>query len=115
MQYGAEKNIYNLKEELMMYLDNPSQRYKKYKFNQLRSEMCAKRGYKVDTLREALDELELEGRIEVDKDRGLFRSFPHDLGYVHGILSINKHDEGFIMGKDGKKYKIYWQFYNYVI
>ena len=106
MQYGAEKNIYNLKEDLMEYLDNPSQRYKKYKFNQLRSEMCAKRGYKVDMLREALKELELEGRIEADKVRGLFRSFPHDLGYVHGILSINKHDEGFIMGRDGTKYKI---------
>ena len=106
MQYGAEKNIYNLKEDLMEYLDNPSQRYKKYKFSQLRSEMCAKRGYKVDMLREALEELELEGRIEADKVRGLFRSFPHDLGYVHGILSINKHDEGFIMGRDGKKYKI---------
>ncbi len=106
MQYGAEKNIYNLKDELMEYLDNPSQRYKKYKFSQLRTEMCAKRGYKVDMLREALEELELEGRIEADKVRGLFRSFPHDLGYVHGILSINKHDEGFIMGRDGKKYKI---------
>lgn len=106
MQYGAEKNIYNLKEDLMEYLDNPSQRYKKYKFNQLRSEMCAKRGYKVDMLREALKELELEGRIEADKVRGLFRSFPYDLGYVHGILSINKHDEGFIMGRDGTKYKI---------
>ena len=106
MQYGAEKNIYNLKEELMAYLDNPSQRYKKYKFNQLRSELCAKRGYKVDMLREALQELELEGRIEADKVRGLFRSFPHDLGYIQGILSINKHDEGFIMGRDGKKYKI---------
>lgn len=106
MQYGAEKNIHNLKEELMEYLDNPSQRYKKYKFNQLRSELCAKRGYKVDMLREALQELELEGRIEADKVRGLFRSFPHDLGYIQGILSINKHDEGFIMGRDGKKYKI---------
>ena len=106
MQYGAEKNIYNLKEELMEYLDNPSQKYKKYKFNQLRSEMCAKRGYKVDMLRSALSELELEGRIEADNTRGLFRSFPYDLGYVHGILSINKHDEGFIMGRDGKKYKI---------
>ena len=106
MQYGAEKSIYNLKEELMKYLDNPSQKYKKYKFNQLRSEMCAKRGYKVDMLRSALSELELEGRIEADNTRGLFRSFPYDLGYVHGILSINKHDEGFIMGRDGKKYKI---------
>lgn len=106
MQYGAEKNIYKLKEELMEYLNNPSQKYKKYKFNQLRSEMCAKRGYKVDMLRSALSELELEGRIEADNTRGLFRSFPYDLGYVHGILSINKHDEGFIMGRDGKKYKI---------
>ena len=106
MQYGAEKNIYNLKEELMAYLDNPSQRYKKYKFNQLRSKMCGELGYRVDMLREALKELELEGRIDVDSTKGLFRSFPHDLGYVHGVLSINKHDEGFIMGRDGKKYKI---------
>lgn len=106
MQYGAEKNIYNLKDELMEYLDNPSQRYKKYKFSQLRSKMCGELGYRVDMLREALEELELEGKIEADKVRGLFRSFPHDLGYVHGILSINKHDEGFIMGRDGKKYKI---------
>lgn len=106
MQYGAEKNIYNLKEELMAYLDNPSQKYKKYKFNQLRAKMCGEKGYRVDMLREALKELEIEGLIEVDQTRGLFRSFPHDLGYVHGKISINKHDEGFIMGRDGKKYKI---------
>ena len=106
MQYGAEKNIYDLKDLIMEYLDNPSQRYKKYKFNQLRSKMCGELGYRVDMLRVALEELELEGKIEVDKTKGLFRSFPHDLGYVHGILSINKHDEGFIMGRDGKKYKI---------
>ena len=106
MQYGAEKNIYNLKEELMAYLDNPSQKYKKYKFNQLRAKMCGEKGYRVDMLREALNELEIEGLIEVDQARGLFRSFPHDLGYVHGKISINKHDEGFIMGRDGKKYKI---------
>ena len=56
MEYVIEKNISNLKDELMEYLDNPSQKYKKYKFNQLRSEMCAKRGYKVDTLRLALKE-----------------------------------------------------------
>ena len=106
MQYGAEKNLYDLKDLIMEYLDNPSQRYKKYKFNQLRSKMCGEHGYRVDMLRSALEELELEGKIEVDKARGLFRSFPYDLGYVHGILSINKHDEGFIMGRDGKKYKI---------
>lgn len=106
MQYGVEKNICVLKDELMEYLNNPSQKYKKYKFNQLRSEMCAKRGFKVDMLRLALKELELEGLIEADEAKGLYRSFPHDLGYVHGILSINKHDEGFIMGRDGKKYKI---------
>lgn len=106
MQYGAEKTIHSLKDELMAYLDNPSQKYKKYKFNQLRAKMCGEKGYRVDMLREALKELELEGLIEVDQSRGLFRSFPHDLGYVHGKISINKHDEGFIMGRDGKKYKI---------
>ena len=106
MQYGAEKTIYSLKDELMAYLDNPSQKYKKYKFNQLRAKMCGEKGYRVDMLREALKELELEGLIEVDQSHGLFRSFPHDLGYVHGKISINKHDEGFIMGRDGKKYKI---------
>ena len=106
MQYGAEKTIYSLKDELMAYLDNPSQKYKKYKFNQLRAKMCGEKGYRVDMLRDALKELELEGLIEVDQSRGLFRSFPHDLGYVHGKISINKHDEGFIVGRDGKKYKI---------
>lgn len=106
MQYGALKDICKLKEELMEFLDNPSQKYKKYKFNQLRSEMCAKRGYKVEMLRNALDELEVEGKIESDKVRGLFRAFPYDLGYVQGIISINKHDEGFIIGKNGQKYKI---------
>ena len=44
MQYGAEKNIYNLKEELMTYLDNPSQRYKKYKFNQFMGAGAFKNG-----------------------------------------------------------------------
>ena len=95
-----------LKDELMEYLNNPSQKYNKYKFNQLRGKMCGEKGYRVDMLRLALRELELEGLIEVDQSRGLFRSFPHDLGYVHGKISINKHDEGFIMGRDGKKYKI---------
>ena len=105
MQNGI-RSVITLKDELMKYLDNPSQKYKKYKFNQLRAEMCGKKGYRVDMLREALSELEVEGLIEVDQSRGLFRSFPHDLGYVHGKISINKHDEGFIMGRDGKKYKI---------
>lgn len=106
MQYEVEKSIYSLKDELMEHLDNPSQKYKKYKFNQLRAMMCGEKGYRVDMLRKALKELELDGLIEVDHSRGFFRSFPHDLGYVHGRISINKHDEGFIMGRDGKKYKI---------
>lgn len=106
MQYGAEKNIYSLKDELMEILDNPRQRYKKYKFNQLRTELCGRRSYKVDMLRIALQELEIEGRIQVDTSRGLYRSFPHDLGYVQGAISINKHDEGFITSTDGKKYKV---------
>ena len=78
MQYGAEKNIYSLKDELMEFLNNPSQKYKKYKFNQLRAKMCGEKGYRVDMLREALKELELEGKIEVDASRGLFRAFPHN-------------------------------------
>ena len=106
MQNGAVKTMDDLKEELMTFLNNPSQKYKKYKFNQLRSKMCGEKGYRVDMLREALEELEIEGLIEVDKARGLFRSFPYDLGYAHGKISINKHDEGFIMGRNGKKYKI---------
>ena len=106
MQDGAVKTMDDLKEELMTFLNNPSQKYKKYKFNQLRSKMCGEKGYRVDMLREALEELEIEGLIEVDKARGLFRSFPYDLGYAHGKISINKHDEGFIMGRNGKKYKI---------
>ena len=106
MQYGAEKNIYSLKDELMEFLNNPSQKYRKYKFNELRAKMCGEKGYRAEMLRDALKELELEGLIEIDQTRNLFRAFPHDLGYVHGKISINKHDEGFIMGRDGKKYKI---------
>ena len=106
MQNGAVKTMDDLKEELMTFLNNPSQKYKKYKFNQLRSKMCGEKGYRVDMLRGALEELEIEGLIEADKARGLFRSFPYDLGYAHGKISINKHDEGFIMGRNGKKYKI---------
>ena len=106
MQYGAPKNMVDLKEDLMTYLDNPSQKYKKYKFNQLRLKMCGELGYRVDMLRDALKELELEGLVEIDKARDLYRSFPYDLGFVHGKISINKHDEGFILGRDGKKYKI---------
>ncbi len=107
MQLGAEKNIYNLKDELMKILDNPRQKYKKYKFSQLRAELCGRQGYKADMLRMALEQLEIEGLIQVDSSRGMYRSFPHDLGYVHGTLSINKHDEGFITSRDGKKYKVH--------
>lgn len=106
MQYGAEKNLYELKERLMEYLDNPSQRYKKYSFNQLRSELCSRQGFKADMLREALKDLEIEGKILIDKSRNLISSFPYANGLVQGIISINKHDEGFIKGNDGKKYKI---------
>lgn len=106
MQYGAEKNLYELKERLMEYLDNPSQRYKKYSFNQLRSELCSRQGFKADMLREALRDLEIEGKILIDKSRNLISSFPYANGLVHGVISINKHDEGFIKGNDGKKYKI---------
>ncbi len=106
MQYGAEKNLYELKERLMEYLDNPSQRYKKYSFNQLRSELCSRQGFKADMLREALKELEIEGKILIDKSRNLISSFPYANGLIQGVISINKHDEGFIKGNDGKKYKI---------
>lgn len=107
MQYREEKKFYDLKEELMKIFNNPSMRYKKYKFSQLRVEMCGHRGYKVEMLRDALNELELEGLIEVNSLLGLYRAFPHDLGYVQGVININKHDEGFINLENGKKYKIY--------
>jgi ribonuclease R len=45
----------NLKEELMTFFDNPSQKYKKYKFDKIRNKMCGEKGYRVDVLREALD------------------------------------------------------------
>ncbi len=94
-----------LKEELIAYFNNPKYNTKKYRYRDIKKEMCAKRGYKNDLLMEALQELIISGDVYLDERKNLYRSFPSELGYVQGEININKHGEGFII-TENNKYKV---------
>ena len=98
-----EKDL--IKEELVSMFKNPGCRNKKYTFNDIRRFSSKRDGWKIDLVRDALNELEEEGLIYVENQR-FFREFPYILGFVQGPVFINKHGEGYINCADGKKYMI---------
>ena len=100
-----EEKINELKDMLLVFFNNPNCRGKKYRYREIKKEMCSKRGFKPDMLVMALDELQTEGYIYLDARKELYRSFPHELGFVQGEISLNKHGEGFIT-TESKKYKV---------
>lgn len=100
-----EEKINELKDMLLVFFNNPNCRGKKYRYREIKKEMCSKRGFKPDMLVMALDELQTEGHIYLDARKELYRSFPHELGFVQGEISLNKHGEGFIT-TESKKYKV---------
>lgn len=100
------ERINNLKNELETFFNNKSFRLKKYKFKVLRKKFCFEKGYKVDELREALAELELEGKIYYNGVKELYSAFPRELGYLQGEININKFGEGYINTEDGIKCRI---------
>ena len=63
-----------LKEELIAYFNNPKYNTKKYRYRDIKKEMCAKRGYKNDLLMEALQELIISGDVYLDERKNLYRS-----------------------------------------
>ena len=97
--------IDDLKVLMMEFFSNPSCRYKKYKFKDLRKFACGVNNYKVDLLRDVLIDLEEEGLIYVDS-QGYYREFPYILGLVQGPVCINKHGEGYLTDQDGNKLMI---------
>ena len=97
--------IDDLKVLMMEFFSNPSCRYKKYKFKDLRKFACGVNNYKVDLLRDVLIDLEEEGLIYVDS-QGYYREFPYILGLVQGPVCINKHGEGYITDQEGNKLMI---------
>ena len=90
------------KELLVGMFKNPSCRNKKYKFKDIRRFACYLNGQKIDLVRDALIELEEEGLIYVDS-QGYYREFPYILGLVQGVVTINKHGEGYITDQEGNK------------
>ena len=49
-----------------------------------------------------MEELEIEGKILIDKRKKLFSLFPKDGRLVCGKISINKYGEGFVDGENGR-------------
>ena len=94
-----------VKDNLLVMFKNPSCRNKKYKFKDIRRFACALNGWKIDLVRDALLELEEEGLIYVDS-QGYYREFPYILGLVQGVVTINKHGEGYITDQEGNKLMI---------
>ena len=81
---------------------------KKYRLNDIKRALSGMKDVKTSDIIECLRELEIEGEIYVydyPGDRKLYRSFPHDLKYVQGEISINKYHEGYIES-DGIRYKV---------
>ena len=94
--------IEETKNLLIGMFKNPSCRNKKYKFKDIRRFACHLNAQKVDLVRDALIELEEEGLIYVDS-QGFYREFPYILGLVQGVVTINKHGEGYITDQEGNK------------
>ncbi|MBQ8659339.1 MAG: VacB/RNase II family 3'-5' exoribonuclease [Bacilli bacterium] len=97
--------IIKIKEELLNLFNTPGKIGKKYKFKDIRNHICGRLGYKIEDVRDALSELELEGKIYYSDFKQLYMAFTPELNRVQGNIHINKHGEGFI--EKGKyKYKI---------
>ena len=78
---------------------------RKYDFREIKRCFCSSGEVSVDDLRRVLEELEIDGKILLDKRKKLFSLFPKDGRLVFGKIAINKHGEGFIESETGK-YKI---------
>lgn len=101
-----KNNIEKLKEELVEFFENKHQKNRLYKFSDIRKTFSQEKGYKVNLIRTALRELELDGKIFYDEKKDIFRAFPIDLGYVQGKLKINKKGEGIIIDSHGNNFLI---------
>lgn len=78
---------------------------KKYSFNELLRKLCLIKDFSGSTLKEALEELENQGKIYMDKNEE-YCAFPAELGLVQGVITVSKYDEGFITSQDGKRFKV---------
>lgn len=91
MEDNNLKEIEGLIEEFFEH----QPRDKEFNFEKIKKEICHIRRYKMSEIREALDNLEIEGKIYVS-NKNLYRSFPHSLGYYQGVIKINKFGEGIV-------------------
>lgn len=99
---GFEK----LKDDLVEFFHNPRLKNKLYKFKEIRKVFSGEKGYKINVVRIALQELEFEGKIYYDERKDVYRAFPIDLGYVYGKIKINKNIEGLIIDDKGVEYLV---------
>jgi len=99
-------SVNNLEDEIVMFLDRKGLRGKKYRYRELKKEFCSKRGFKPIELEQAINNAILEGTIYHDTIKDMYRTFPDDLGYAQGPLTITKHNEGLMTFEDGTKYKV---------
>ena len=96
-----EENILILKNELVNFFNNPKYHTKKYSFKEIKKGLGSKNEFKPEMIKIALDSLIEEGVVYFDARKELYRSFPYELGYVQGEISINKHGEAFY--ENGRK------------
>ncbi len=97
---GTKDDALNLVKKFV--LDSKS---KKYSFSELLKKICSFKNFSSTELEEALQELENDGLIYIDKN-GLYSAFPADLGLVQGVITVSKYDEGLITTEDGKRFKV---------
>ncbi len=110
-----------IKKQIIELLDNPGMKYRNYKLADIKSKIFVGNQKNIgylndDYLKNLLCELEQEGQIYINnrsKNNSMwsYRKLPTDLGYVYGIIKVNKYGEGFVT--DGKhKCKIKEEFLN---
>ncbi|MBQ8193506.1 MAG: VacB/RNase II family 3'-5' exoribonuclease [Bacilli bacterium] len=103
---NSEELKRNEARKLLIELFNtPGKIGKKYKFKEIRKNICGKYGYRASLVREILYDLQLDGIVYYSEYKDLYMAFTPELNKVQGNITINKHGEGFI--ENGKlRYKV---------
>lgn len=88
-------SVEDIKIEIINFYNLINKNTKKYTFSELKK-VVFNNDINNEDFENALLELEIEGILFHDRINNTYRLFPHELGYVQGVLKINKHDEGFV-------------------
>ncbi len=82
-----------LKDEIVSILSNNAFKDKLYSFKEIKKKLAC--NVSVGDLQEMLDDLEKEGRIVIN-NRGQYRVFSSELGYVQGRIFIDELGNGYV-------------------